>query len=91
MGIQAQTEADRHTAQKSTRPRPIKGKAVSRFDGLKSCILAKSPVIPGNWLCFLRAVSVGNRPRTRASMPKDLWKALSGGGNKDQMPIENKG
>jgi hypothetical protein len=47
MATQAQLEANRLNAQKSTGPRSVEGKAVARFNGLKHGIDAQSLVIPG--------------------------------------------
>jgi hypothetical protein len=42
-----QIEANRRNSQKSTGPRSVEGKAVSRFNALKTGITARSMVIPG--------------------------------------------
>lgn len=47
MATQNQIEANRRNAQKSTGPRSVEGKAVSRFNALKTGITAQSMVIPG--------------------------------------------
>jgi len=47
MATPAQIEANRRNAQKSTGPRSVEGKAVTRFNALKSGIDARSLVIPG--------------------------------------------
>ena len=47
MSTLAQIEANRLNAQHSTGPRSAEGKAVSRFNSLKSGIYAKSRVLPG--------------------------------------------
>jgi hypothetical protein len=47
MATQAQILANRRNALRSTGPRSNEGKAVSRFNALKSGIQAKSQVIPG--------------------------------------------
>ena len=47
MATQSQIDANRQNAQKSTGPRTEAGKAVSRFNALKTGIHAESEVIPG--------------------------------------------
>ena len=47
MSSQLQIEANRRNAQHSTGPRTPEGKAVSRFNALKTGIEAKSQIIPG--------------------------------------------
>ncbi|HUB80305.1 MAG TPA: hypothetical protein VMB03_15990, partial [Bryobacteraceae bacterium] len=47
MATQAQIDANRLNAQKSTGPRSLEGKAASRFNALKHAASAKSLVIPG--------------------------------------------
>ncbi len=47
MTTNAQVEANRLNAQKSTGPRSVEGKAVSRFNALKLGLEARSRVIPG--------------------------------------------
>jgi len=57
MATQAQIEANRRNSQKSTGPRSTEGKAVSRFNALKSGIHAKSQVIPGEDAAELEALA----------------------------------
>jgi hypothetical protein len=47
MATPAQIEANRRNAEKSSGPRSVKGKSVSRFNALKSGIYAQAQVIPG--------------------------------------------
>ena len=47
MATQAQINANRANAQKSTGPRSVEGKSASRFNALKHGIDAASIVIPG--------------------------------------------
>src|SRR5579872_7567728 len=59
MSTQHQIEANRRNSQLSTGPRTPEGKAVSRFNALKSGINAKAQVIPGEDPAELEAMSAG--------------------------------
>ena len=59
MSSQLQIEANRRNSQSSTGPRTPEGKAVSRFNALKSGIHAKSQVIPGEDPAELEALADG--------------------------------
>ncbi len=53
----SQIEANRRNSQKSTGPRSPEGKAISRFNALKSGVNAKSQVIPGEDASALDALA----------------------------------
>jgi len=59
MATLAQIEANRRNSQLSTGPRTPQGKAVSRFNALKSGINAKAQVIPGEDPAELEAITAG--------------------------------
>ena len=59
MSSERQIEANRRNSQSSTGPRTPEGKAVSRFNALKSGIHAKSQVIPGEDPAELEALAEG--------------------------------
>src|SRR5581483_10075186 len=59
MSSQLQIEANRRNSQLSTGPRTPEGKAVSRFNALKSGINAKLQVIPGEDPAELEAMAAG--------------------------------
>ena len=59
MSSQRQIEANRRNSQLSTGPRTPEGKAVSRFNALKSGINAKAQVIPGEDPAELEAMTAG--------------------------------
>jgi len=61
MATPAQIEANRNNSQNSTGPRSPEGKAVSRFNALKSGIHAKSQVIPGEDADELEALAESYR------------------------------
>ena len=57
MATPAQIAANRANAQHSTGPRSVEGKSVSRFNGLKSGLYAKSLVLPGEDAAELEALA----------------------------------
>ena len=59
MASQRQIEANRRNSQLSTGPRTPEGKAVSRFNALKSGINAQAQVIPGEDPAELEAMAAG--------------------------------
>ena len=59
MSSQRQIEANRRNSQLSTGPRTAEGKAVSRFNALKSGINSKAQVIPGEDPAELEAMTAG--------------------------------
>ena len=67
-----QTEANRLNAQKSTGPRTTAGRAVSRFNALKSGIDAEAEVIPGKFLALNRTWKNGDRIQFEIGMPLRL-------------------
>src|ERR1039457_4615903 len=75
MATLQQIEANRLNAQKPTGPRSAEGKAVVRFNALKSGIDAQSQVIPGEDPAALAALAAGYhdryQPATPASSRKD--------------------
>jgi hypothetical protein len=70
MATTQQTEANRQNAQKSTGPRSPEGKAVSRFNALKSGIDAESHVIPGEDSAKLETLVAEYRERFDTSAPE---------------------
>jgi hypothetical protein len=65
MATQAQIAANRRNSQESTGPRSTEGKAVSRFNALKSGIHAESQVIPGEDPAELEALAAEYRREFR--------------------------
>ena len=61
MATPAQIAANRANAQRSTGPRSVEGKSVSRFNGLKSGLYAKSLVVPGEDAEELEALAESTR------------------------------
>jgi len=59
MSTLSQIEANRRNSQLSTGPRTPEGKAVSRFNALKSGVNAKAQVIPGEDPAELEAMTTG--------------------------------
>jgi hypothetical protein len=70
MSTTNQIESNRLNAQKSTGPRTDAGKAVSRFNALKSGIDAQAEVIPGEDPANLLALLAEYRERHDASTPE---------------------
>ncbi len=70
MPSQKQIEANRLNAQKSSGPRTSAGKAVSRFNALKSGIEAQAEVIPGEDPVKLEALLAEYRARFDTSTPE---------------------
>jgi hypothetical protein len=70
MATLKQTEANRLNAQKSTGPRSPEGKAVVRFNALKSGIDAKSQVIPGEDPAALELLTAEYHERFQPATPE---------------------
>ena len=73
MATPAQIEANRRNAQRSTGPRSVEGKAVSRFNALKSGIDAKSLVIPGEDPAELEALVANYYLQFPAATPVEAF------------------
>jgi hypothetical protein len=73
MATAAQIAANRLNSLKSHGPRSEEGKAVSRFNALKSGIHAKSQVIPGEDPEELEAVAAGYREQYRPENPAEVF------------------
>jgi hypothetical protein len=72
MVSQLQITANLKNAQKSTGPRSVEGKAVSRFNALKSGIHAKSQVIPGEDPAELEALAQEYREEFTPKSPSEM-------------------
>lgn len=59
MSTDRQIEANRRNSRLSTGPRTLEGKAVARFNALKSGINSKAPIIPGEDPAELQAIITG--------------------------------
>jgi hypothetical protein len=70
MATLPQIEANRRNSQKSTGPRSVEGKTVSRFNALKTGIDAKSQVIPGEESAELTALAEQYRARFQPATPE---------------------
>jgi hypothetical protein len=73
MATSRQIEANRRNAQKSTGPCTVQGKAVSRFNALKSGIDAKTQVIPGERRADLDALSAEYHQRFQPAAPEERF------------------
>jgi hypothetical protein len=73
MATQAQIDANRQNSQRSTGPRSIEGKAVSRFNALKSGIDAKAQVIPGEEAAELEALAADYHRQYRPENPLEVF------------------
>jgi hypothetical protein len=73
MSSPAQIDANRRNSQKSTGPRSDEGKAVSRFNALKSGIHARSQVIPGEDAAELEDLAVDYRQQFQAETPLEVF------------------
>ncbi|MGD0500588.1 MAG: hypothetical protein ABSC23_19375 [Bryobacteraceae bacterium] len=73
MATLRQIEANRLNAQKSSGPRSVEGKAVSRMNALKTGIDAKSNVIPGEDPDALEALAAEYHERFRPSAPEQRF------------------
>jgi len=73
MATPAQIEANRRNAQRSTGPRSVEGKAVSRFNALKSGIDAKSLAIPGEDPAELEALVANYYLQFPAATPVEAF------------------
>ena len=69
----SQIEANRRNSQKSTGPRSPEGKAISRFNGLKSGIDAKSQVIPGEDASALEALAADYHQQFQPANPLECF------------------
>ena len=81
MTSDAQIQANRLNAQKSTGPASPEGKAKSRFNSLKSGIFAKSEVLPGEDPAQLEALAGDYREEYQPHTPTQmaLVDSLAGG------------
>ena len=68
-----QIEANRRNAQNSTGPRSSEGKAVSRFNALKSGIDAQSQVIPGEDAAAFDALACDYHREWRPATPLEVF------------------
>lgn len=73
MSSPQQIEANRLNSQKSTGPRSVEGKAVSRFNALKSGIHAQSQVIPGEDPVELEALADEYHQQFQPATPLDCF------------------
>jgi hypothetical protein len=73
MATQAQIEANRRNSLKSRGPRSVEGKAVSRFNALKSGIDAKAEVIPGEDAAELEALAADYHWQYRPETPMEVF------------------
>lgn len=73
MASQLQIDANRRNSQKSTGPRSPEGKAVSRFNALKSGIDAKAQVIPGEDASTLEALATGYHAQFQPANPLECF------------------
>jgi hypothetical protein len=69
----SQIEANRRNSQKSTGPRSPEGKAISRFNALKSGVNAKSQVIPGEDASALEALASDYHQQFRPANPLECF------------------
>jgi hypothetical protein len=73
MATPAQIEANRRNARKSTGPTSAAGKAVSRFNALKSGIHAESQVIPGEDPAELEALAANYCEQFQPATPLEVF------------------
>lgn len=73
MASQAQIDANRRNSQKSTGPRFLAGKAVSRFNALKSGINAKVQVIPDEDPAELETLAANYHLQFQPSTPLEFF------------------
>jgi hypothetical protein len=73
MATQAQIEANRRNSLKSPGPRSIEGKAVSRFNSLKTGIQAKAQVIPGEDVAELEQLTADYHRQYRPATPLERF------------------
>ena len=73
MATQSQIDANRLNAQKSTGPRTEPGKAVSRFNALKTGIHAESEVIPGEDPAELENLAADYHQRFVPATPEECF------------------
>ena len=71
MATQSQIDANRQNAQKSTGPRTEQGKAVSRFNAIKTGIHAESEVIPGEDPAELENLAAQYHQRFQPATPEE--------------------
>ena len=69
----SQIEANRRNSQKSTGPRSSEGKAISRFNALKSGVNAKSQVIPGEDASALEALAADYHQQFQPATPLECF------------------
>ena len=73
MASQKQIEANRRNAEKSTGPRSVAGKAVSRMNALKSGLHAESEIIRGENAADLEALSAEYIERFHPTTPEQRF------------------
>jgi hypothetical protein len=69
----SQIEANRRNSQKSTGPRSPEGKAIARFNALKSGVNAKSQVIPGEDASALDALAADYHQQFQPATPLECF------------------
>jgi hypothetical protein len=69
----SQIEANRRNSQRSTGPRSPEGKAISRFNALKSGVNAKSQVIPGEDASALDALAADYHQQFQPATPLECF------------------
>src|SRR5690242_15984317 len=73
MATLRQIEANRRNARRSTGPRSVEGKAVSRLNALKSGIDARSHLIPGEDPASLEALAERYSGRWQPATPEEIF------------------
>ena len=73
MATQAQIEANRRNSLNSSGPRSMEGKAVSRFNALKTGIQAKAQVIPGEDAAELEQLAADYHRQYRPATPLERF------------------
>jgi len=73
MATPAQITANRANAQKSTGPRSVEGKSVSRFNALQHGVDAQLPIIPGEDPAEYQALVTEYQNRFQASTPDERY------------------
>ena len=73
MSTQKQIDANRHNAQKSTGPRSVAGKAVSRMNALKSGVHAESEIIRGENTADLETLTAEYIKRFHPTTPEERF------------------
>ena len=73
MATPAQLAANQRNAQKSTGPRSVEGKSVSRFNALQHGVDAQLPIIPGEDPAEYQALVTEYQNRFQASTPDERY------------------